>query len=154
MEEAGVRDWKARLIGFGSDGAAVNLGSKSGVAARLKQEVEHLVSIHCTAHRLELGVVGAVKEHPKMANLQEELVHLYDQYHFSPKAIWELHEIAEALEEKVLRLTTLRGARWLPYIYRAIKVLNKPLFNHYLLMSHVAFGIYLAVQLTNEYEHL
>ena len=122
-----MRDWKARLVGFGSDGAAVNLGSKSGVAARLKQEVEHLVSIHCTAHRLELGVVGAVKEHPKMANLQEELVHLYDQYHFSPKAIRELHQIAEALEEKVLRLTTLRGARWLPYIYRAIKVLNKPL---------------------------
>ena len=28
-----MRDWKARLIGFGSDGAAVNLGSKSGVAA-------------------------------------------------------------------------------------------------------------------------
>ena len=103
---------------------------------------------------LELGVVGAVKEHPKMANLQKEWVHLYDQYHFSPKSIWELHEIAEALEEKVLRLITLRGARWLPYIYRAIKVLNKPLFNHYLLMSHVAFGIYLAVQLTNEYEHL
>ena len=39
-------------------------------------------------------------------------------------------------------------------VYRAIKVLNKPLFNHYMLMSQVAFGIYLAVQLTNEYEHL
>ena len=56
-----MRDWKARLVGFGSDGAAVNLGSKSGVAARLKQEVEHLVSIHCTADRLELGVVGAIR---------------------------------------------------------------------------------------------
>ena len=117
-----MRDWKARLVGFGSDGATVNLGSKSGVAARLKQEVEHLVSIYCTAHRLGLGVVGAVKEHPKMANLQEVLVHLYDQYHFSPKAIRELHEIAEALEEKVLRPTTLCGARWLSIVARWLSI--------------------------------
>ena len=72
-----MRDWKARLVGFGSDGAAVNLGSKSGVAARLKQEVEYLVSIHCTAHILELGVVGAIKQHPKMANLQEVFKSLF-----------------------------------------------------------------------------
>ena len=71
---------------------------------------------------LELGVVGAVKEHPKMANLQEVLVHLYDQYHFSPKAIRELHEIAEALEEKVLRPTTLCGARWLSIVARWLSI--------------------------------
>ena len=71
---------------------------------------------------LELGVVGAVKEHPKMANLQKEWVHLYDQYHFSPKAIRELHEIAEALEEKVLRPTTLCGARWLSIVARWLSI--------------------------------
>ena len=48
-----------------------------GGGARLKQEVEHLVSIHCTAHKLELGVVGAIKQHPKVAILQEVFKSLF-----------------------------------------------------------------------------
>ncbi|KAJ8352151.1 hypothetical protein SKAU_G00236270 [Synaphobranchus kaupii] len=50
FEEAGRSDWKEHLVGFGSDGAAVNVGCRNSVAARLEQEVNHLVSIHCVAH--------------------------------------------------------------------------------------------------------
>ncbi|KAJ8352273.1 hypothetical protein SKAU_G00237490 [Synaphobranchus kaupii] len=122
FEEAGISDWKERLVGFSSDGAAVNVGCRNGVAARLQQEVNHLVSIHCVAHRLELGVVRAIKTHPKMEQKQVMLKRLYDQYHCSPKAVRELHMIAEALEEKVLKRSNLHGARWLPYVHRAIKI--------------------------------
>lgn len=111
-------------MGFCSDGAAVNVGCRSGVAARLKQEIGHLTSIHCIAHRLELGVVKAIRANPKMEQMQAMLKHLYDQYHYSPKAVRELHMIAEALEEKVLKPSNLHGARWLPYVHRAIKVLQ------------------------------
>ncbi|KAF3842334.1 hypothetical protein F7725_024285, partial [Dissostichus mawsoni] len=43
-------------------------------------------------------------------------------YRFSPKALHELRLVAEALEEKVLKPTNLAGARFLPYIYKANKI--------------------------------
>ena len=114
---------KEKLVGFGSDGAAVNVGCRNGVAALLQKELNHpLISIHCVAHRLELGIVKAIKTHKKMEQMQTMLKNLYDQYHYSPKAVRELRMIAEALEEKVLKPSNLHGARWLPYVHRAIKV--------------------------------
>ena len=35
------------MIGFGADGASVNLGKRQGVAAILEREIFHLVDIHC-----------------------------------------------------------------------------------------------------------
>ncbi|XP_073716873.1 zinc finger protein 862-like [Misgurnus anguillicaudatus] len=120
--EAGIDDWKERLVGFGSDGAAVNVGCRNGVAAQLLRDIPYLISIHCVAHRLELGVTKAIKENANMVQLQNTLKNLYDQYHYSPKALRELHLIAEALEEKVLKPSNLQGARWLPYVHRATKI--------------------------------
>ncbi|XP_056095121.1 zinc finger protein 862-like [Rhinichthys klamathensis goyatoka] len=57
--EAGIDDWKERLVGFG-DGAAVNVGCRNGVAAQLLRDIPYLISIHCVAHRLELGVTKAI----------------------------------------------------------------------------------------------
>ncbi|CAL8338046.1 unnamed protein product [Boreogadus saida] len=37
FEEDGIIDWKEKLVGFGSDGAAVNVGSRNGVAALLQK---------------------------------------------------------------------------------------------------------------------
>ncbi|KAK1895239.1 Zinc finger protein 862 [Dissostichus eleginoides] len=120
---AGLVDWRERLVGFGSDGAAVNVGCRTGVATRFKEQVPHLIPIHCIAHRLELGVVSAIKENPKMQQLQATLCSIYEQYHYAPKALRELRMIAEAMEEKVLKPTTLHGARWVPYVHCAAKVL-------------------------------
>ncbi|KAF3840384.1 hypothetical protein F7725_019101 [Dissostichus mawsoni] len=68
-------------------------------------------------------VVSAIKENPKMQQLQATLCSIYEQYHYAPKALRELRMIAEAMEEKVLKPTTLHGARWVPYVHRAAKVL-------------------------------
>ena len=38
------------------NGASVNMGCKTGVAARLRQDVPNIVTIHCCSHRLELAV--------------------------------------------------------------------------------------------------
>ena len=108
-------------------GAAVNMGKKTGVAAKLKaakfkEETGHLLSIHCVAHRLELGMVDAIKAQPGIKKLQEVLHYLYMQYHYSPKALRELRVLEDALEDKVLKPTNLKGARWLPYIYKATQV--------------------------------
>ena len=50
------------------------------------------------------------------------LGYLYDQYQYSPKALRELRMLGEALEEKVLKPTNLKGSRWVPYMYKAVKV--------------------------------
>ena len=124
LERYGVSadDCKTKLVGFGSDGASVNTGKQNGVAAKLKREIPHLISVHCVAHRLELGVLDAMKENKKLGKLQDSLMHLYREYHYSPKSLRELRMVAEALEEKVLKPVNLGGSRWLPYIHRAIKV--------------------------------
>ena len=50
------------------------------------------------------------------------LVFLYEQYHYSPKALCELRMLGEELEEKVLKPTTMKGSRWVLYIFKASKV--------------------------------
>lgn len=73
-------------------------------------------------HRLKLGVMKAIKEDCNMAKLHTTLRQIYEQYHYSPKALRELHLITEALEEKVLKLSNLHGSQCLPYVHRATKV--------------------------------
>ena len=50
----GVLDWRNKVVALGTDRAAVNLGSKDGVAAKIRCDNSHLVTVHCIAHRLEL----------------------------------------------------------------------------------------------------
>ena len=95
------------------------------MAALLKQEVSHLIAIHCVAHRLELGELNAMRENNRLHRLQNLLQFLHKQYHYSPEALRELRMIADALEEKVLKPVNLSSTRWLPYIHMAVKVLLK-----------------------------
>ena len=43
---------KHTMVGFGADGASVNMGKKKGVAARLGVDKPWLVTVHCFNHRL------------------------------------------------------------------------------------------------------
>lgn len=47
---------------------------------------------------------------------------MYMQYHYSPKALRELRVLADAMGNKALMPINLKGARWLPYIYKATQV--------------------------------
>jgi len=133
FENSNISNWKDRLIGMGSDGASVNLGVRGGVAALLRNDVGHLVSIHCVAHRLELAANNAIKKHRVMRDIQDMLNNVYKHYHYSPKVLRELREIADALEEKVLKPTNLHGTRWLPHIHKALRILVK---NFVIILTH------------------
>lgn len=39
FEKAGLEKWKEKLVFFCTDGVAVNMGKKTGVAAKLKEEI-------------------------------------------------------------------------------------------------------------------
>lgn len=120
-------------MGFGSDGASVNMGKRGGVGAKLKESVPHLVKIHCVAHRLELAANTAIKNHSAMKKVQDVLQHIYKHYHYSPKALRELNEIGEALEQQVLKPGNLGGTRWLPRVERALETLGR---NYAVIVAH------------------
>ena len=92
------------------------------MAAKLKRDSGLIVTIHCVAHRLELGILDAIKQNNRLKRLQQVLQLMYHHYHYSPKALRELRDLAAALEEKVLKPTNIYGSRWLPYIRRAANV--------------------------------
>lgn len=55
------------------------------------------------------------------------------QYHYSPKALREWRDIADALEERELKPTNLHGTRWLPHLQKALTVLLK---NYTVIITH------------------
>ena len=64
-------------------------------------EIPWLLGVHCIAHRLELSVLDALKVEEQLQNVQEMLQGLYKHYHYSPKALCELKELAQLLDEKI-----------------------------------------------------
>ncbi|KAL5496819.1 hypothetical protein EMCRGX_G013181 [Ephydatia muelleri] len=70
-------------VGCGSDGASVMTGCKSGVSTRLKGEQPLLFTLHCMAHRLELGFKGIIGANSFMSTFTELLFAIYNFYHSS-----------------------------------------------------------------------
>ena len=66
-----------RCVGFGSDGASVMVGIRSGVATRLKTVNPFIVSVHCAAHRLALTTSQAAKEMAYLSKFMEMLHTLF-----------------------------------------------------------------------------
>ena len=122
FKRAGFEEWRDKAVFLTGDGAAVNHGKKNGVAAKLKDDVGNLVSVHCVAHRLELGVTKATKDDAKLKRLNEVLSFLYEQYQYSTKALRELRMLGEELEDNVLKPTNLRGSHWMSYRLKAVKI--------------------------------
>ena len=121
----GVNDWKNALVSLGSNGASVYTGVRNGVVAKLTQSIPWLLGIHCIAHNLELAILDGLKEDHLLSSIKDMLQSIYKHYHYSPKALRELKELAEAMKEKILKPGNLKGTRWVPHLHRALKVFLK-----------------------------
>ena len=96
-------DVRNKLVPFGSDGAAVMIGTRSGVATRIKQMCPWLISNHCVAQPDTLQFHGV-----------EHLVTLAD--HFTPAIVdpdllkreWELFKNSAGASDS-LPLRTMRA---------------------------------------------
>ena len=84
MVEFGVENWKSQTVAFGSDRASVYVGRLNGVVAKLRVEIPWLL----------LSVLDALKDEEQLKNVQEMLQGLYKHYHYLPKALCELKELA------------------------------------------------------------
>ena len=124
-----VEGWKDKLIATGCDGASVNMGKNHSVTALLKRDVPHLIAMHCVSHRLELGVLDALKERESVifSDIKAALLHLHKHYHdYSAKALRELKNLADAMMTKMVRPANLDGTRWMPHLSRSLTILLKP----------------------------
>ena len=75
----------------------MNMGKKYCVVVKLKSSLEHLIAVHCFAHCMALGGSKSLQDHPRLKRLNEVLVFLYGQYHYSPMALCELKMLGEGL---------------------------------------------------------
>lgn len=88
------------LAGLGTDGAATMIGVHKGVTRQLSKRMNHLVTVHCAAHKLQLSVLQSNLDCKIINDIDSTLITLYKFYINSPKRIRELKLVSEALEEK------------------------------------------------------
>lgn len=61
-----------KVVGVNFDGAAVMMGCRGGAAKLLEETFgSHIIPIHCVAHKLELGVMDAVKKDSYLTKFEE-----------------------------------------------------------------------------------
>ena len=117
------RDWKEKTVALGADGANVMLGEISGVYGLLKQEIPHIIKVHCVAHRLELSFADTLSDVPVLKDVKEMLQGIWKHYHYSAKAVRELKELAESMEVRAYKAIKADGTRWVPHMQRALNIL-------------------------------
>ena len=87
---------KTKLVGFGCDGAAVNMGTR-GLRGLLQDDRPWIFTVWCLAHRLELALKDALKG-TLFSTIDEILLRVYYIYSKSPKKCRALEEIVEELK--------------------------------------------------------
>ena len=126
LKDLGFRHWKKSMIGFGADGASVNLGKQQGVAAILKREIFHLIDIHCLPHRLELSMLEMQQECKFVQNVYDILHPVWKTYLYSPKSRQELDASGREVGLDVRKPRPVKGSRWLPHVSGVLQVFIKP----------------------------
>lgn len=86
-----------RMCGFGSDGESIMIGSRNGVAAKLKEIVPWLVGNHCIAHRLTLACSEAADAILFMTKFKDIVSQMYQFYDYSPVRTLRLKKIQSIL---------------------------------------------------------
>ncbi|XP_053385072.1 zinc finger protein 862-like [Mercenaria mercenaria] len=117
---------KGKLVGMGSDGASNMVGSKTGLATLLRQDVNpEMVNIHCLCHRLELSfrdVVKGSKLYDKLMTLLVGLHYFYKKQYKNKKGLLSAMDASSVKGVLPPRVT---GTRWLPHLTQGITSLLK-----------------------------
>lgn len=128
-------NWKEKLVALGTDGAAVVVGEVGGVFALLKRDIPHLIKVNFIAHRLELAFADTVNAIPELEEAKSILQRTWKHYHYSPKAVHELREVAESMQVRAYKAVKADGTRWVPHLKRALDALLSK--NYYTVVSHL-----------------
>jgi hypothetical protein len=109
MESVHVDSWQTKMIGFGCDGANVNI-AQGGLKGLLQKEQPWIFVFWCLAHRLELSLKDATKG-TFFTTIDDLLLRLYYLYEKSPKKCRELEGIVEILRSSMEEMPARGGIR-------------------------------------------
>ena len=115
LEYVEVSYWRDKLVGFGCDGANVNIAA-GGLQGYLNEAVPWVVVFWCLAHRLELALKDSLNN-TLFSVIDEMLLRVYYLYHNSPKKCRELDEVVQQLkmclqeQDSDVPKLNLRGSR-------------------------------------------
>ena len=115
-----------KVSGFGSDGASVMVGRKTGVATRLKRNNPSMLSIHCINHRLALGASQSIDTVKYLHKFNEILVGIFKFYHYSSVRQHALKEIQAICNDPVLKFKEPKSVRWLSH-RKAVEAIRRSL---------------------------
>jgi hypothetical protein len=119
---------KTNLVGFGSDGASVNLGKDGGFVVKLKELFENnrIYTVWCMPHRIELAVKAALKANPFMNIFDDTItgvVNFYNSRSYKRKAHLRNHAIAANLD--LYELHYAFRERWVMSDYTSLQSIIK-----------------------------
>jgi hypothetical protein len=100
---------------FGTDGAAVMVGSKKGVHKRISQLNANVIGYHCALHRWSLVCKHAAADIPKLQYFFDNFEALARHFSFSATRRWELHNHQRNLDIKEQELVEACFTRWLTH---------------------------------------
>ena len=103
----------SRIVGLGTDGAAVMTGRLNGLGVKLKQLNNILIQVHCVAHRLNLAASQASKDIDYLGQYRECINSIYKFYSNSSVRYDKLKEIQQLMHGKVKQVVEPSSVRWL-----------------------------------------
>ncbi|MCO5551714.1 hypothetical protein L7F22_005218 [Adiantum nelumboides] len=102
-----------KLVSLATDGCSIMVGNRSGLIARLRVDVSHVLLVHCLAHRKNLAASHAVDSFPELVTLDKLRRSVYSWLHASRKRMDDLKFIEIALDLKELAMLRIHSIRWL-----------------------------------------
>ena len=104
-----------KLLSFGSDGASVMVGSRSGVATRFKDINPGVLNVHCIAHRLALATAQAGNQIAYLKKVNDWLAALWKHFHYSPVRAASLREVQQIMQLDELKVVKAADTCWLSH---------------------------------------
>ncbi|XP_072461926.1 sperm flagellar protein 2 isoform X4 [Notamacropus eugenii] len=119
------KDWSKKLVGFGSNGAAVMAGENNSVARLLKEIQPCVQTVHCFAHQLELAYQEALQSIQLYNTVNDLLQNVYYFYHDSPSNKNALIATFGDLKIRPVIPSRIGSSRWLPRLQTALQLFLK-----------------------------
>lgn len=110
-----------RWLGLTTDGCSAMLGRSNGLHALVKRSYPSIISWHCSAHRLELGVSDGLKSINSINHFKVFLEKVHNVYSMSPKNQHQLEEISKELGEQLLKVGKIFTIRWVASSMRTVR---------------------------------
>ena len=104
-----------KMSSFGSDGASVRTGCRTGVATQLSALNQQMISVHCICHRLALASGQASSDVQYLKKMKDCLLALWKFFHNSTVRSSRLKQVQAVMSSPELKITKAVDTRWLSH---------------------------------------